>query len=314
MRPSAFLLPALLALAAPLRAAELPDIRTIEPDLVVPPLFDASPAAGLRVRQRLDRGGKPEELYHVLYLPTDWRLVRPGEARFPVLVEFAGNGGYANAYGDTSSGRPEGSNLGYGLSAGRGFLWLCLPYLDASGKRLATKWWGDPPDYDPEPTLAYCREAVKSVCQDFGGDEARVVLCGFSRGAIACNYLGLHDETTSPLWCAFFAYSHYDGVRRWPYPGSDREAAKVRLGRLGHRPQFICGEGSNARETEGYLRELAPDADLSFFETGFRNHNDAWILRPSEAREEARRWLGRVVSAAARPLADPQTNEGGPRD
>ncbi len=264
-------------------AAELPDIRSMPPDLGVPALSEGPPAAGKRVHHGLS----------VLYLPTDWSA----DKKWPVIVELAGNGGFTSKQGDLSTGLPEGSNLGYGLSAGRGFIWLCVPYLNATGTEIALKWWGDAPDYDPQPTLKNLHETVKSVCHDFSGDESKVVLAGFSRGAIACNYLGLHDDETAKLWCGFFAYSHYDGVKRWPYPGSDRESALTRLQRLGKRPQFICGENSHAQETEQYLRPLLPDAGLTFLSTGFRNHNDAWTLRPSEAREKAREWLKRVTSS-----------------
>ena len=269
--------------AVGLFAAELPDISTVPADLDVPTLSEGPPAAGKRVRHGLS----------VLYLPTDWKV----GAKMPVIVELAGNGGYKNKLGDVSTGLPEGSNLGYGLTAGRGFIWLCVPYLNAKGDEVAIKWWGDAPAYDPRPTLKNLRETVKSVCHDFSGDESKVVLCGFSRGAIACGYLGLHDDETAKHWCGFFAYSHYDGVHKWPYPGSDRESALARLKRLGDRPQFICGEGTNAQETEAYLRPLLPNADLTFLSTGFRNHNDAWTLRPSPAREKAREWLRRITSS-----------------
>ena len=271
----ALLLPSLLL------TAELPDIRSVPPDLEVPAMSEGPPAAGKRVRHGLS----------VLYLPTDWKA----DAKWPVIVELAGNGGFSSKQGDVSTGLPEGSNLGYGLSGGRGFIWLCVPYLNAKGDQIAIKWWGDAPTYDPQPTLKNLRETVEGVCRDFSGDSAKVVLAGFSRGAIACNYLGLHDEETAKLWCGFFAYSHYDGVKKWPYPESDRESALVRLQRLGSRPQLICGENSNAQETEKYLRPLLPDADLTFLSTGFINHNDAWTLRPSPAREKAREWLRRVL-------------------
>lgn len=274
---------ALLLLPSLLVAAELPDIQSVPPDLVVPALSEGSPAAGKRVRLGLN----------ILYLPTDWKA----DTKWPVIVELAGNGGYKNKYGDVSTGLPEGSNLGYGLSGGKGFIWLCVPYLNAKGDQIAITWWGDKPSYDPQPTLKHLRESVRSLCHDFSGDETKVVLAGFSRGAIACNYLGLHDDETAKLWCAFFAYSHYDGVHKWPYPASDRESALTRLKRLGNRPQFICGEGANAYLTESYLRPLAPQADLTFLGTGFRNHNDAWTLRPCEAREKAREWLKRVTSS-----------------
>ena len=272
--------------------AELPDIRSVQVDLVVPALTAEPPAAGQRVKQTL-AAWKGASVYHVLYLPTDWKP----DVKLPVLVEFAGNGGFSNQFGDISTGRPEGSNLGYGLSAGRGFIWLCVPYLNAAGDELALTWWGDPANRDPQPTLKYCREAVRQVCREFGGDETRVVLCGFSRGAIACNFLGLHDDETAKLWRGFFAYSHYDGVRSWPYPGSDRASALTRLKRLGNRPQFTCGEDANASETEKYLKPLLPDANLTFTSTGFRNHNDAWTLRPSPARDLARQWLAKVTAA-----------------
>jgi hypothetical protein len=271
------------------QAAELPDIRSVEADLQVPALAEGEPAAGKRVQQTL-AAWRDTRVYHVLYLPEDWR---PGET-YPVLVEWAGNGGYQNQFGDVSTGRPEGSNLGYGLSGGHGFIWLCLPYLNAVGDEIALKWWGDAPDYDPEPTLDYCRQAVADVCRDLGGDSSKVVLCGFSRGAIACNYLGLHDDETSKLWCGFFVYSHYDGMRSWPFPGSDKDSAIERLQRLGDRPQFICQEGDSIEKVREYLEPLAPRAKLTFTNTGFRNHNDAWVLRPSDTRTAARNWLQEV--------------------
>ena len=107
------LLLALLLLPSLLVAAELPDIQSVPPDLVVPALSEGTPAAGKRVRHGLN----------ILYLPTDWKA----DTKWPVIVELAGNGGYKNKYGDVSTGLPEGSNLGYGLSGGKGFIWLCVP-------------------------------------------------------------------------------------------------------------------------------------------------------------------------------------------
>jgi len=279
------------ALAADPPRSSLPDISSVVPDLEIPELSAWPPAAGKRVKELLAAWKNNDAVYHVLYLPSDWQPA----ARLPVLVEYAGNGGYSNAFGDVSGGRPEGSRLGYGLSGGRGFIWVCLPYLNTAGDDIAIHWWGDKPTYDPQPTLRYCRAAVEHVCRQWGGDPQRVVLCGFSRGAIACNFLGLHDDETARLWRAFLAYSHYDGLRTWPYPGSDQAAALVRLARLGNRPQFLCSEGGRPAEAQRYLAQHAPQGDFVFTGTGFRNHNDAWVLRPSPARELAREWLRRVT-------------------
>ena len=274
-----------------LAAAQLPDISSIKPDLFVPALAEGHPAAGRRVKQTLpDR--RDTEAYHILYLPTDWQ---PGK-RYPVLVELAGNGPYRNRFGDISTGHVEGSKLGYGISAGKGYIWLCVPYLNNAGDRNVTRWWGDPPTYDPEPTIDYCIDTVAHVAAHYGADTNRLVLCGFSRGAIACNFIGLHNDRIAGMWRAFVPYSHYDGVRTgWPYPGKDRASAIRRLRRLAGRPQFICGEGTNADATRKYLETTGVKGEFTIAGTGFRNHNDAWTLRPSPARRQLRDWLGRVL-------------------
>jgi hypothetical protein len=274
-------------------ADDFPDISTIAPDLTVPEMTTGAPEAGKRVRYTTP-GWETTQVHSALYLPTDWK---PG-GHFPVIVEWAGNGDFHDAYGDVSTGVVEGSRLGYGISEGKGCIWICIPYLNNAGTANVIKWWGTPPTYDPEPTLAYCRATVRHVCEKFGGDPARVVLAGFSRGAIAANFLGLHDDETARLWRGFVCYSHYDGVHTtWPYPGADRASALARLERLKGRPQFICGENNNSAETEGYLRAVDAWSKgiFTIVPTGFRNHNDAWTLRPCEARARLRAWFREVV-------------------
>jgi|TARA_B000000460_G_scaffold57629_1_gene38389 hypothetical protein len=282
-----------LVAALPLARAEAPDIRSVEPDLTIPKLETGQPDAGKRVKQTIP-GYEQTGVYHVTYLPTDWVKGK----RYPVLIEYAGNN-HRGAYGDISTGRPEGSNMGYGISGGRGFIWVCLPYLNAAGDDIALTWWGDSKNRTARPTLDYCHKTVPWICEKYGGDTDRVILCGFSRGAIACNYLGLHDDETAKLWRAFIPYSHYDGIATWPYSASDRDSALTRLKRLAKRPQFICHEitGSqfNLAATKKWIESSNIKANLTFTETGFRNHNDAWLLRTSPAREHLRAWLKRVL-------------------
>jgi len=40
---------------------------------------------------------------------------------------------------------------------------------------------------------------VKMICEKYGGDSAKVFLAGFSRGSIACNYIGLHNNQIASL-------------------------------------------------------------------------------------------------------------------
>ncbi len=262
--------------------ASLPDLRDDVPDLVVPPLANGLPSAGRRV---LVRTQDAPEIYHVLYLPTDWQPRR----RYPVIVEYSGNGNYRSAYGDVSLGVPEGSNLGYGLSGGRGYLWLCLPYVNSVERRNQILWWGS-----AEATNDYGREALRQVCQQYGGDPKRVLLAGFSRGAIACSYLGLRDDRTAEQWRAFFAYSHFDGVRTWPYADSDRESALRRLRRLRGRPVFVCHEGSVETARDFLTAERVPGR-FTYQPIHRRNHNDGWVLRDLPERRKARAWLQQVM-------------------
>ncbi len=271
------------------------DCRDVAPDCFLPPLTLEEPAPGRRLLLQAP-GYAETSAYHVLTLPTDWNSQR----RFPVIVEWTGNGPYQNERGDRCTGRVEDAKLGYGLAGNDGFLCLSLPYLNQAGTANVTQWWGSPPDHRPESTIAYARQAIAQTCQQFGGDPEALILVGFSRGALACHALGLHDDEIAPLWKALVCFSHYDGVRTWPYAGSDAESARRRLARLGPRPEFICSESqatgaSSLAQIREYLAQSGvPQASPSQFtlaETGFVNHDDAWILRPSATRDALRSWL-----------------------
>ncbi len=243
------------------------------------------PAAGRRVRQTTP-GWEKTEVHHALYLPRDWK---PG-GRFPVIVEYAGNGGYKNAFGDVSNGTVDGSNLGYGISGGEGFIWVCMPYVTPE-KTNAVTWWGD-----PDETKKYCVKTVSFVCEKYGGDPKKVVLAGFSRGAIGANYIGLRDDEIAPLWRAFITYSHYDGqLAHWPYKDGDKSSALERLKRLNGRPQWISMENS-VDPIRKYVESTGVKGDFTFTTIPFRNHNDQWVLRDLPERKALREWLKQKLS------------------
>jgi hypothetical protein len=262
------------------------EISRVPMDLHTPLLItNAAPAPGLRVKVT-----NPEyagtEVYHALYLPADWV---PGK-KYPVIVEYAGNGPFIDKYGDASSGAVESSNLGFGISGGNGFIWVCMPLVSSNHLKNELAWWGD-----IEASVDYCKTTVSNICRDFGGDSSKVFLAGFSRGAIACNYIGLHDGSIAALWRGFICHSHYDGVTEtWPYPEADRVSAAVRLTRLGTRPQFISQENSTAG-TKGYLDTTYPTGDFTFQPISFRNHQDTWVLRDIPERAAVRLWINQIL-------------------
>lgn len=269
-------------------AAEPVNLNGLPSDLTVPEVTRGTPAPGRRVWQT-NQGFEKTEIAHALYLPPDWR---PGK-RFPVIMEYPGNGGYRNALNDVSRGRVQDCKLGYGLSGGIGMIWVSLPFVDPKTGKHAVKWWGD-----PDATADYCKQTVARICREYGGDAENVILTGFSRGAIACNYIGLRDAEIAKLWKAMLPHSHYDGVRKWNYPDSDAASARQRLARLGTRPQFISHEMST-QQTEAYLKDSGISGQFTFMALPYPNHSDEWVLKDIPQRRQARQWLQKIVQPTA---------------
>ena len=240
-------------------------------DLIVPEVIDGDPAPGTRVLQSLP-GYRDTSVRHALYLPTDWE---PNK-KYPLIVEYAGNGR------TVASGKPC---LGYGISGGRQFIWLCLPFVSEDHQRDSETWWGD-----IESTVAYCKESVSEACNRWGADSRSVFLVGFSRGAIACNVIGLHDDSIAKLWRGMICHSHYDDGR---WKGTDVAGAKERIQRLGKIPQWISNEIPVVKKEkiESYVKSVLPDGDFTFVELPFNEHSESWVLRESQERRLVREWI-----------------------
>jgi hypothetical protein len=269
--------------------AQIENLHDLPNDLTIPALTAGPPVAGQRAKLTLpDYAGW--DLFHTIYLPTDWQ---PG-GRYPVIFEYPGNGGYQNDRGDRCTGRVEDCQLGYGLSGGQGMIWVCLPFVNVAERRHQLNWWGD-----ADETATYCRRVVDQVCRDYGGDRTALILTGFSRGAIACSYIGLRNDDIAGLWLALVPHSHFDGVRKWPHVDSDAASAVVRLKRLHGRPQFITHEGT-IDATRAFLQqhELAKHAELVALP--FPNHSDAWVLKDLPERRRVREWLQLVLAERKR--------------
>ena len=253
-------------------------------DLITPQVIDDNPAPGRRVRRFLPEF-KGSGIYHTLFLPVDW----VADKKYPVIVEYAGN------RFELSPGTVEGSNLGYGISRGRGVIWMCLPFIDLELRKNALSWWGD-----ADATVEYCKRAVPLACATYGGDPRKVLIAGFSRGSIACSYIGLRDDEIARLWCGFLCHSHFDGVHRWEYVNSDRESARNRLKRLNGRSVFVSHErctsaGMSLGDTQAYIHEYCNGGDFTFLEMGFTDHTDSWALRNVRERNIVREWFRKIV-------------------
>ncbi|MEJ6622317.1 MAG: hypothetical protein QNL93_10250 [Opitutae bacterium] len=252
-------------------------------DLITPVMAEGLPAPGKRVRQVAPEY-KGTQVYHSLYLPIDWKK---GNS-YPVLVEYTGNKFPACG----SSGEVKGANLGYGLSGGKGFIWVSMPYVQKGKKENAVTWWGD-----RKATIEYCKVNLPRICEEFGGDPDNLFICGFSRGAIACSYIGLADDEIAQLWKGMITHDHFDGQQKWGYPESDRSSALKRLARLKGRPTLVCGNAND------YLKKHPKLGDFSFLPVPvgrifnipdgpvIHTHTDLWAHRESPTRQTAGAWL-----------------------
>ncbi|MBT5903984.1 MAG: hypothetical protein HOH58_17950 [Opitutaceae bacterium] len=261
-------------------------------ELHTPTMTEGPAAAGRRVRVTA-----PEyvgtEVYHSLYLPTDWTP----EGSFPVIVEYTGN--YWPPAGST--GEAKDANLGYGWGGSKGFIWVVMPYVEVGRKENAVTWWGD-----KQATVDYCKLNLPRICAEYGGDLDNVFVTGFSRGAIGTSYIGLADDEIAALWRGFMTYDHFDGAKSWSYPESDQASALDRLARLDGRPFLVAG-GDLTRTRTQFLDDHLELADFTFLEVPVAEifnipegriihpHTDLWMHQPSRYRDQMRRWLRSAI-------------------
>jgi hypothetical protein len=289
-----------------------PDVTNIAPDLITSPVVSGDPTPGKRVFQTLP-GYENSTVRHALYLPTDWSK---GET-YPVIAEFTGNNG-------TVAGGKAAQ--GYGISGGEGYIWVTLPFVSEDGRKDMEWWWGD-----PDRTADYAKAAVESICAQWGGNPNAVILTGHSRGAIACNYIGLRNDAIAKLWLGMVPVSHYDN-RSWKQSKAEQALRVERLRSLGETPQYVCGETHFAEkhndkrllalvrergftDIETATRELNlksildqegirdfitqnhPNAKVTFDTFPWVNHYGDWILRDTPTRKRLRKWVSQLVAS-----------------
>lgn len=270
--------------------SSMPDISNVPFELTVPDLTEDAPAAGKRVKQTL-AAYSGTEVYHTLYLPTNWEEGK----QYPVIVEYAGNGPYFNKYGDVCTGMPDDVYLAYGLSGGEDFICIGMPFISEDGQENQLNWWGD-----VEASVNYTIETVNYICENYGGNSAQVFAAGFSRGAIAVNYIGLHNDEIASLWCATIANSHYDGVlTTWGYDNCDTASALDRLARLDGKPQYIMAEGAGPSSTKTYIESNNVEGNFSYLTIPYRNHDARWTLQDIPERTAVREWLNNILYCGA---------------
>lgn len=243
----------------------------------VPAVEDDAPAPGKRVRYRL-AGDEASDMYSVLNLPEDWQSGR----KYPVIVEYPGNIFFGPQC--FSSGLPDQCVIGYGMTKGRGAICLGLPFVDRAAGTIAENAWGNADD-----TAEYAMRMVSTVCDTFGGDRDNIVLTGFSRGAIACGYIGLRNDRIAALWKGFHACQHYDGAN---WNGSTIPDAIERAVRFKGKAIFHT---DNSQEKFQPVMD-AMQTTVTWASSGLGFHSTAMFLDERASTQQLRQWFWQLVA------------------
>ena len=242
----------------------------------VPDMVEGKPAPGRRVRYQLaddaDNG-----IYCAVYLPPDWK---PGK-RYPVIAEYPGNVMYS-AKVCWSTGRPEQCAMGYGISSGKNAIWVSLPFVNHENGEIAEAGFGSS---DGDDTTNYAINVINDLCANWGGDRNNLFLCGFSRGAIACGYIGLRNDEIAKLWKGFVACQHYDGS---PWRESKMEDAVLRAPRF--RGEAIFQVDNKQEKYQPVVDATDPSVKWTWVQSKLGYHTTAMFLDERPSTKTLRQW------------------------
>ena len=255
--------------------------------LEVPPVLNAAPAPGLRVKQVAPEYAGTN-VYHTLYLPADWT---PGR-QYPVIVEYA-----PNKWGPSkSTGTVDDTILGFYQSGGEGFIWVTMPFINyaTNPDSNATWWWGNGQPTDVQGmrlTAEYTKQNLIRILENYGGDPSRVFVTGFSRGAVATGAIGLFDDSMADIWLGFLPHSHHD-------------IDTTRLNRVAGRASYITyGQNDGGAQTSAWAWQYLTGQGFPTQQSVIpaMPHTDTWIRDDASAsslavRDSIRQWIAYVIA------------------
>lgn len=183
------------------------------------PMTTDTPAIGKRVKVNL--GGWNAAVYHSLYLPINYNTGKT----WPVIIELPGN--ITASTEPWRSGLPLDYFMGYGLSSGKDFIWVVAPFINTDKSAMAPTWWGDgssPATQAVTSTQDYWDAILADLATNYHADLSKVILLGYSRGAIALNYIGCSSDVYASKWISWMGHSHWDGGTFTPTGAATRIA------------------------------------------------------------------------------------------
>ena len=247
--------------------------------LTFPEVEEGIPKPGKLVKVYLQ---EYPEAYYVVFLPYNYTE----GAKFPVIFESPANG-YPRELPFY-----EGLFLGYGISRGIDYILVSVPCVDTTGQILKSSW-----GKDPLSTVNFWLAVLHDLSAKFHIFEDRIILAGFSRGAVSTSYIGNYNNEIKSKWCAYFAYAHFDGCCQTCLGDPDKRIKRIN----GRKVLIAVGENDTAKKCskEAYLKLKAYGFPATYIEHHDihtdkclnLSHNPFWILEDSEPAQKAREWL-----------------------
>jgi hypothetical protein len=169
------------------------------------------------------------------------------------------------------------------MTSGNNVIWISLPFVDRPNADIVENGFGS---HDGDDTATYAIDVIDAICTNWGGDRDHLFLCGFSRGAIACGYIGLRNESIAKLWKGFVACQHYDGS---PWRQSRMEDAVRRAPRF--RGKAIFQVDNSRQQYQAVVDATDPSVTWTWAKSGLGYHATAMFLDDRPLATELRQWF-----------------------
>jgi predicted peptidase len=176
------------------------------------------------------------------------------------------------------------------------YIWVNLPILNATGNKMIDSYYPE----NPSSTVACWLAILEDLNKKFPIDNNKIILAGFSRGAVAISYIGNWNGTISGKWAGYFAYAHFDGCCQ-NIPGKCEERinkmqSKKILIMVGKNDRaLICSKLAYQKLKKKNVKVTyieIPDVDTPGWQNS--SHNPYAVLEEAEWMEQARNWLDTV--------------------
>lgn len=239
--------------------------------LTSPEIETGLPRPGHRVRVSIE--DYPDANYDI-YLPYNFT----NTGKWPVIFEIP-----------CADDAHDATVIGFGISEGKDYIWVSVPYIDHDGKIESGAW-----TLEPSYTEKFWLAVLKDLKNKYPIDDRKIIIAGFSLGGAGVSGFGNWSSEISSKWAAYFSQSHFDGCCL-NFPGNSDE----RINRIDKRKVLVCaGERDTAKtcSKNAYTKLVSKGVPATYIEIVNWDHFPDWTLTNSQSAQQARNWLNTLFT------------------